>query len=152
GKSFFVKVELLRAFLSGIRVHVIDPEGEYAPIVEALGGCVVSIHPGAPVSLDAFAVAKGEAVALSSPIAALQTLFGLLAGGLSAVQRAAVEDALAFTYAAHGFTDDGDTTDLAPPTLLDVDNALERKAGTSTGRSRSEIEELRLRLSRYVTG
>jgi hypothetical protein len=152
GKSFFVKVELLRAFLSGICVHVIDPEGEYAPIVEALGGSVLSMHPGSPVSLDAFAVADGEAGALSSRIAALQTLFGLLAGGLSAVQRAAVEDALTFTYAAQGFTDDGNIADLVPPTLRGVDAALERKAGASTGRTDSEIEELRLKLSRYVSG
>ena len=152
GKSFFVKVELLRAFLSGIRVHVIDPEGEYAPIVEALGGSVVSMHPGSPVSLDAFAVADGEAGALTTRIATLQTLFGLLAGGLSAVQRAALEDALTFTYAAHGFTDDGDIGDLVPPNLHDVDAALERKASATTGRTRSEIEELRLKLSRYVSG
>jgi TraG P-loop domain/Helicase HerA, central domain len=152
GKSFLVKVELLRAFLDGIRVHVIDPEGEYAPIVEALGGSVLSMHPGSPVSLDAFAVTDGEAGALSSRIAALHTLFGLLAGGLSPVQRAAVEDALTFTYAAQGFTDDGDTGGLVPPTLRDVDAALERKAGATTGGTRSEIEELRLKLSRYLSG
>ncbi|TMC10393.1 MAG: DUF87 domain-containing protein [Chloroflexi bacterium] len=151
GKSFFVKVELLRAFLAGIRVHVIDPEGEYAPIVEALGGSVVTMHPGSPVSLDAFAV-PNEVGALSSRIATLLGLFGLLAGGVSAVQRAAVEDALTYVYAAQGFTDEGDTEDLVPPTLRDIDAALERKTETTTGRTRSEIEELRLKLSRYVSG
>jgi hypothetical protein len=151
GKSFFVKVELLRAFLAGIRVHVVDPEGEYAPIVEALGGAVVTMHPGSPVSLDAFAV-PNEVGALSSRIATLLGLFGLLAGGVNAVQRAAVEDALTYVYAAQGFTDEGDTDDLVPPTLHDIDAALERKTETTTGRTRSEIEELRLKLSRYVSG
>jgi hypothetical protein len=152
GKSFWTKVELMRAFLAGIRVHVIDPEGEYAPVVEALGGSVISMHPGSPVSLDAFAVQNGEPGALSSRIATLVALFGLLAGGISAIQRAAVEDALTYTYAAQGFTDDGDTDDLVPPTLRDVDGALERKAEATTGRTRSEIEELRLKLARYVSG
>jgi hypothetical protein len=152
GKSFFVKVELLRAFLSGITVRVIDPEGEYAPIVGALGGTVLSMRPGSPVSLDAFAVQPGEAAALSSRIGTLLTLFGLLAGGLSTVQRAAVEDALTFSYAAQGYTDDGTAEDLVPPALSDVDAALERRAGAISGHARSEIEELRLKLSRYIGG
>ena len=37
GKSFLVKVELVRAVLSGTRALVVDPEGEYADVITALG-------------------------------------------------------------------------------------------------------------------
>ncbi|HEY8693699.1 MAG TPA: DUF87 domain-containing protein, partial [Chloroflexota bacterium] len=52
GKSYLVKVELMRARLAGIQAQVIDPEGEYAAIVEAMGGAVVAVRPGAPVGLE----------------------------------------------------------------------------------------------------
>jgi TraG P-loop domain len=153
GKSFGTKTELIRAHLAGIHVHVIDPEGEYAAIVEQLGGSVVSVHPGAPISLDAFALVDGEPGSLSTRIASLLTLFELLSGGMSTVQRAAAEEALSFTYAACGFTDDGgDTSGLTPPDLAAVEAALERQAANSSGRTRSEIEELKLKLGRYVRG
>jgi hypothetical protein len=133
-------------------VLVIDPEGEYAPIVEALGGSVVSMRPGSPVSLDAFAVADDQPGALSSQVATLVSMFGLLAGGLSATQRAAVEEALTFTYAVHGYTDDGARPVCRPPTLVEVDAALERIAARSERGTTADIEQLRLQLVRYVRG
>jgi TraG P-loop domain/Helicase HerA, central domain len=152
GKSFETKTELIRAYLAGIHVHVIDPEGEYAPIVEQLGGTVVAMHPGAPISLDAFAVLNDQPGSLSTRIASLLTLFELLSGGMNAVQRAATEEALSFAYAACGFTDDGETSDLTPPDLAAVEAALERQAGNGSGRSSSDINELRLKLGRYLRG
>ena len=152
GKSFTVKIELLRAHAAGLHEQVIDPEGEYAPIVEALGGTVVTMRPGAPVSLDAFAILEDAPGALSARIATLLTLFELLAGGLSSVQRAAAEEALSFVYAAHGHTDDGGNDDIQPPTMAEVESALGRQAERSSGHARSEIEELKLKLGRYVRG
>ena len=50
GKSFAAKRELLNAFLAipQDRIIVVDPMGEYAPLVERLGGQVIEIAPDSP--------------------------------------------------------------------------------------------------------
>ncbi|HWD03609.1 MAG TPA: DUF87 domain-containing protein, partial [Amycolatopsis sp.] len=45
GKSYLVKLELLRSLYRGIEIHVIDPEDEYARLAAAVGGTYV--HLGA---------------------------------------------------------------------------------------------------------
>lgn len=37
GKSFTVKLEIMRYLMQGITVMVIDPENEYKPLVEKVG-------------------------------------------------------------------------------------------------------------------
>jgi hypothetical protein len=152
GKSYLIKVELMRARLAGIRAQVIDPEGEYASIVEAMGGVVVAVRPGAPVGLDPFAIPDGEAGSLTARISSLLTLIDLLGGGLSANQRAAAEDALSFAYAARGFADDGQHHGLTPPVLADVQVRLRHRAAAANGTLREDLDALAIRLERYVSG
>ena len=152
GKSYLVKVELIRARLAGIRTQVIDPEGEYTAIVEALGGSVVRVSPGQATGLEPFAVPGPEAGALSSRIAFLLTLVDLLAGGLTANQRAAAEDAISFAYAAKGFADDGLVDGLTPPRLDEVQTRLRLRAQGAAGILREELDQLVLRLARYIGG
>jgi hypothetical protein len=45
GKSYLVKLELLRSLYRGVEGHVIDPEDEYTSLAHAVGGAVVT--PGA---------------------------------------------------------------------------------------------------------
>jgi hypothetical protein len=152
GKSYLVKVELMRARLAGIRAQVIDPEGEYAAIVEAIGGAVVAVRPGAPVGLDPFAIPDGEAGSLTARVSSLLTLIDLLGGGLSANQRAAAEDAISFAYAARGFADDGQHHGLTPPVLADVQVRLRQRAEAASGTLREDLDALAIRLERYVNG
>ena len=46
GKSYLVKLELLRSLYRGVEAHVIDPEDEYTRLAHAVGGAVIT--PGAP--------------------------------------------------------------------------------------------------------
>jgi hypothetical protein len=147
GKSYAVKVELLRGWLQGWHFHVIDPESEYADIVGALGGAVRHLSPGHPAGLNPFQVSS-EPGALSARISSVLTLFELLGGGLSAVQRAAVEEALSFAYAVRGFSDEPAGQQLTPPALHDVLERLHRQQ-SSIG---SELEPLLSRLERYRSG
>jgi TraG P-loop domain/Helicase HerA, central domain len=152
GKSYLVKVELMRARLAGIRAQVIDPEGEYASIVEAMGGAVVAVRPGAPVGLEPFAIPDGEAGSLTTRVSSLLTLVDLLGGGLSANQRAAAEDAISFAYATRGFADDGQHHGLTPPVLADVQVRLRHRAEAAGGTLREDLGALAIRLERYVSG
>ena len=152
GKSYLVKVELMRARLAGIRAHVIDPEGEYASIVEALGGTVIAVQPGSAIGLDPFSIPEGEVGGLATRISSLLTLLDLLGGGLSPNQRAAAEDAISFAYAARGFADDGRSEGLNSPGLEDVQSRLRLRAEASGATLREELDQLVLRLDRYVSG
>jgi hypothetical protein len=143
GKSYLVKVELARALLAGHRALVIDPEGEYAPLLTQLGVALVALRPGAPMGLDPFAVADASPGALTSRIAVLETLVALLVGGFAPGERAAIASALSFIYARAGFADGRATTALRAPNLADLRACL---VGTAT------LEDLARRLSPYVSG
>ena len=54
GKSFAAKRELLNVFLTipQDRIIVVDPMGEYAPLVRRLGGQVIEIAPDSPHHLN----------------------------------------------------------------------------------------------------
>ena len=54
GKSFAAKRELLNVFLTipQERIIVVDPMGEYAPLVRRLGGQVIEIAPDSPHHLN----------------------------------------------------------------------------------------------------
>ena len=152
GKSYLVKVELMRALLSGVRVQIIDPEGEYAGIVGSLGGTVLPVSPGAEIAIDPFTIAVDAPGALSTRIASLLTLIELLCGDLSPAQRAAVEEALSFAYASRGFNDEARGSHGDPPRLGDLHALLQKRAERSAGTLRAAIEEPALRLERYVKG
>jgi hypothetical protein len=143
GKSFLVKVEVARALLAGTRTLIIDPEGEYAPLLSALGAAIVPIKPGGGAGLDPFALTDASPGALSARIATLCALIQLLTGGLRPPQRAAVEEAISFTFAVAGFADGKPTAGLGTPRLANVQTRL---------RGRPGMEGVTLRLERYVSG
>ena len=143
GKSYLVKVELARAQLGGVRCLVVDPEGEYASLLGALGATVTAVRPGTASGLNVFALADSAAGTLSTRIATITTLIALIAAPLGAEQRAAVEEAVAFAYARAGFVDGGPIARLAPPRLEAVRDRLS---------GRASLEGVVRILDRYVDG
>ena len=62
GKSFCIKMEvIIRALLSGDDIIIYDPEGEYAPLIEALGGLasVIRIAAGGKDRINAMEMVDG---------------------------------------------------------------------------------------------
>ena len=45
GKSFFIKLQILRNWMMGITQYIIDPEHEYYKIAESLNGTLIKIGP-----------------------------------------------------------------------------------------------------------
>jgi type IV secretory pathway VirB4 component len=129
--------------LNGTRALVIDPEGEYSPLISSLGGSVFAVRPGAAAALDPFALADGAPGALSVRVATLTTLIDLLAGGLRPLERAAVEEAITFAYAKAGYADGKPTEGLVPPRLAHVQERIRAQQG---------MDGVSLRLERYVSG
>lgn len=143
GKSYLVKVELVRALLSGMRCVVIDPEGEYASLLGAVGAYVIPVHPGAGVGLDPFALTDAAAGSLAVRIGTLTTLVALLVGELTTGERAAVEEAIALAYGQAGYRDGEDVAGRVPPRLGSVLTHL---------RTRPDLERIVRILERYVSG
>jgi type IV secretory pathway VirB4 component len=143
GKSFMVKVELIRALLSGTRALVVDPEGEYAAIMAALGGEVIQVSPGTRTGIDPFALTDTSPGALDTRIATLTTFISLLAGQVRPRQRGAIEDAIALVYARAGFADGVTSKGLTAPRLIDVQARLRVTAG---------MDDVAFRLERFITG
>jgi len=150
GGRLLVQLELLRSRLTGTSAYLIDPEGDHAHIVAGVGGAVVGPTLDTRTPFDPFSL-NSEQDSLATRIQVLAALIELLARGLPAAVRPALEDALAFSYATCGFTDDADQADRVPPSLGDVVLTLERRALRIGGARRAEMEAVIHRLARYVT-
>ena len=91
GKSFAAKRELLNVFLAvpQDRIIVVDPMGEYAPLVRRLGGQVIEIAPDSPHHLNPMDIqlnmAAGESP-LSMKADFLLSLCELVVGGRDGLQ------------------------------------------------------------------
>jgi len=90
GKSFSAKRELINVFLATKdRIIVVDPMGEYAPLVKRLGGQVIEIAPDSPNHLspmDLQTTENGEESPLSTKADFLLSLCELIVGGKEGLQ------------------------------------------------------------------
>ena len=164
GKSFAVKLEILRSLMMGVEVFVLDPENEYQRMAEAVGGAYVKLSLGSPTRINPFELPKvidsEEADnALRSNLITLHGLLRLMMGGaqaqmlgsqaqvapaLSPVEEADLDAALIETYAKAGITNDPLTHMVTPPTIVDLYETLLHAGGTGP--------QLAQRLRKYTTG
>ncbi len=165
GKSFAVKLEILRSLMMGVEVFVLDPENEYQRMAEAVGGAYVKLSLGSPTRINPFdlpqVVDTEEADnALRSNLITLHGLLRLMMGGaqaqllgaqgqqmapaLSPVEEADLDAALIETYAKAGITNDPLTHTSTPPTIGDLYDTLLHMGGTGP--------QLAQRLRKYTTG
>ncbi|XVS62033.1 VirB4 family type IV secretion system protein [Actinosynnema sp. CA-299493] len=157
GKSYLVKLELLRNLYRGIEIAVVDPEDEYARLAAAVGG--VYVHLGArgvrlnPFDLPVHTRADGHRTAPKDALVRrslfLHTVIAVLLGGEpTAAERAALDRAIAATYQSVGITSDARTWTRPSPTLRDLRDQL---AGAGQAGDRAG-GELAARLHPYVEG
>ncbi|WP_397352153.1 VirB4-like conjugal transfer ATPase, CD1110 family [Oscillibacter sp.] len=90
GKSFSAKRELINVFLATQdRIIIIDPMGEYAPLVKRLGGEVIDISPDSPHHINPMDL-KLNMTAEDSPLSMkadfLLSLCELIIGGKEGLQ------------------------------------------------------------------
>ena len=90
GKSFAAKRELINVFLAtNDRIVVVDPMGEYAPLVKRLGGQVIEIAPDSPNHINPMDIHMGindEDSPLSMKADFLLSLCELIVGGKEGLQ------------------------------------------------------------------
>lgn len=145
GKSFLAKVETLRLLYRGVQVWIIDPEEEYRPLCEEVGGAYLPLTGPDAVALNPLDLdTSGEESALDDRILFLAELVELLVGGLVGAELAALDRAARACYATVGITADPSTHRRPAPLLRDLVAAL--AAEGETGASLAE------RLEPYATG
>jgi conjugal transfer ATP-binding protein TraC len=91
GKSFAIGTLVLEAAVAGVNSVIIDPEGEYRGVVDALGGRYLELAPGTDAAVNVF---EGAADDPEEAVAAVVGLVTVLCGDrLSDVERAVVDGA-----------------------------------------------------------
>jgi len=147
GKSYLVKLEVLRSLYAGVRVAVIDPEDEYLRLTEAVGGTAIQL--GAPgIRINPFDLPAGDRRpdALTRRALFLHTLIAVLLGQQPPpAERAALDRAILATYAAAGITNDPATWTRSAPLLRDL-------AATLDSETNPAARTLAARLSPWVDG
>ena len=105
GKSFAAKRELINVFLTTQdRIIVVDPMGEYAPLIRRLGGQVIEISPGSPHFINPMDIAinlNDEDSSLSMKADFLLSLCELVVGGkegLQPIERTVIDRCVRLVY------------------------------------------------------
>lgn len=129
GKSYLVKLELLRSLYRSVEVLVIDPEDEYRRLADAVGGTHIQLGaPGArvnPFDLPIHARPDGRRTAAKDALVRrslfLHTVIALLLGAEpSAQERGVLDRAITTTYQHVGITSDPRTWTRTAPTLSEL--------------------------------
>ena len=148
GKSFFTKLEILRSLMLGIECMVIDPETEYKPLANAVGGEYISFSFNSPQKINPFdlsqAVEEGENQ-LGLKILSLHSLFKVIMGAITPTQEALLDRALVSAYKAKGITQDVSTQGKEPPLMEDLYKTL-------IGMESPDALDLAARIEKFVRG
>ncbi len=159
GKSYTVKLEVLRSMMMGCDVLIIDPEMEYKHLSDAVGGSYINISLASESKINPFDLprAKGEETKSEDIIRSavitikglLRIMIGLPSGeqgklGFTPEEDSILDRALLEAYAKRDIT--ADTRDLSvvePPILQDLIDVLEGMEGAN---------QLVARLNKYTDG
>jgi len=145
GKSYAVKLEILRSLMMGVECIILDPENEYKTLADAVGGSFFKISLSSESHINPFDLPEpredetAEDV-LRSNIINLVGLMRIMLGGLSPEEDAIMDRALSETYAAKDITPNTDPKTWVQnvPIMSDLESVLDTMDGAE-----SLVERLR---------
>jgi len=149
GKSYAVKLEVLRSLMMGVDVIVIDPEREYEHLSEAVGGTYVNISLSSESKVNPFDLPRpvGGQVStediIRSAVITTKGLLRIMFGVVSAAEDSLLDRALLEAYAKKDITASSDLATVEPPIMQDLLDVLEGIDGAS---------ELVIKLRKYTEG
>ena len=149
GKSYAIKLEIIRSIMMGVEVIIIDPEREYKHLSDAVGGTYINISLASENKINPFDLqrsiggdSKSEDIIRGAVITA-KGLIRLMLGELSSEEDSIIDRALLDTYYKKDITPDSDLAKAEPPIMQDFQDILE---GTEGG------ADLALRIRKYTQG
>jgi len=148
GKSYAVKVEILRSLMFGADIIVIDPENEYQHLAETVDGSYLKISLTSKHHINPFDVSppgpdETTEEIIRSKIMDLVGLLKVALGKLTPEENSILDKALNEVYASKDITPQSDLKNVTPPLLEDLQTILENMEGG---------ESIAKRLQRYTKG
>ena len=149
GKSYTVKLEVLRSLMVGIEVIIIDPEMEYKHLSDAVSGTYINISLASDAKLNVFDLPRpvGEDVRsediIRSAVIAVKGLMRIMFGNMTTAEDSIIDRALLETYAKKDIVPGVDLANIEPPVMSDFQQVLEGITGT---------EDLQIKLRKYIDG
>jgi conjugal transfer ATP-binding protein TraC len=149
GKSYAVKLEIIRSLMLGIEVLVIDPEMEYKHLSDAVGGTYINISLASRSKINPFELPRpvGETSSsediIRSAVITIKGLLKLMLGKVTTAEDSILDRALLETYARKDIVPGADLTKIEPPILQDFQDILEGMEGTA---------DLIIKLRKYTEG
>lgn len=148
GKSYAMKLEILRSLMFDTDVIVIDPENEYKDLCDAVGGAFINLSIRSDQKINPLDLPKitkdvdGQSM-LREKVIVLHGLLRLMLGTLTPEEEAILDKALFETYALKDITNDPSTLTNEPPTLGDLHSVLNNMRGA---------DRIAQRLSKFTEG
>ncbi len=149
GKSYAIKLEILRSLMMGTEIIVIDPEREYKHLSDAVGGTYINLSLSSEEKLNPFDLpraiggnARPEDI-IRSAVITVKGLIKLMVGDLSHDEDSIMDRALLETYAKKDITPEADLSQVEAPIMQDLQDVLEGMEGGA---------DLALRLKKYTKG
>jgi type IV secretory pathway VirB4 component len=133
GKSYAIKLEILRSLMIGTEVIIIDPENEYKHLAEAVGGTYLNVSLNSDSRINPFDLPSGlegedNADILRTAVVNLLGLANLMVGKLNPTEEAFLDKAIWQTYAKKDISAElSDFKSVEMPTMNDL---LEILSGT----------------------
>lgn len=149
GKSYAIKLEVLRSLMLGTDVMIIDPEFEYKYLSDAVGGTYINLSLSSENKINPFDLPRsigGDSKAgdiIRSAVITVKGLIRLMLGDMTHEEDSIVDRALLETYAKKDITADSDLSEIEPPIMQDFQDILEGMEGGGS---------LALRLRKYTEG
>lgn len=139
GKSYAIKLEILRSLMLGVDIIILDPENEYKTLADAVGGSFLNMSLSSENHINPFDLPtpredeKPDDV-LRSNIINLVGLLRIMLGGLSAEEDAIIDRAITETYASKDITPQSDPTAWAEniPLMSDFEDVLNGMEGAES--------------------
>lgn len=149
GKSYAIKLEILRSLMMGTDVIVIDPENEYKHLAEAVGGTYINVSLSSENKINPFDLPRsigGDSKPgdiIRGAVITVKGLIRLMLGNLTHEEDSIIDRALLETYAKKDITPDCDLSRVEAPVMQDFQDILEGMEGGGN---------LALRLRKYTEG
>ena len=148
GKSFAVKLEILRSLMFDCPIIILDPENEYEMVTKSVGGNYLSFSTSSSHKINPFQIARPKESTedeIGYKYLFLMSLLKIMIGEMNPIEEATLNRALVLTYRQKGITEDPSTHVLEPPRMEDLYRAL-------IGMEEAVSKTLSARLERYVMG
>ena len=114
GKSFYIKLLILRYRLLGLEQYVIDPDREYTKLCKELDGTLLKLGPSSNTYINVFDIREesledGQTGYLATKIPKLIGFFNLIFGNINEEEKAIIEEKIIEVYKQKGITFDDNT-------------------------------------------